>query len=268
MATLHTSPLAGMLRRALCVSALVHGGVAGVLIADFLSPFLLAARSIPYPNHVVLQARTGPPSIETGEPLADAVMETKASSTLSAAEIGRTVEEVFGNRTANAVQQAAGEAQQKSPQANRDELEQLAGKLGRISSEKSVDEMTGKLRKWLGAGARAERPANKTIAGEFDFSTAQLHDVRREANADAGDWAYFAILVDAAGRRYESPMDALEGESAYKTMQLVKANPLAEMVYRRVVMGFLDNVIKAGKAARDASEAAEAAKPQAEAAPD
>jgi hypothetical protein len=51
-------------------------------------------------------------------------------------------------------------------------------------------------------------------------------------------------------------------------MQLIKVNPLAEMVYRRIVMGFLDNLIKAGKQAQEAAEAAtSAAKPQAEALP-
>lgn len=243
-----------------------------MLIADCLSPFLLAARPLPNPNQVVLQARTGPRSVRIEEPAAEALVEmnaeAKADSTLRGDEAGRPVDEVFGDRTANAVHQAANEAQQRSPAANRDELEQLAGKLGRISSEKSVDEMTNKLRKWLGTARRAERPAEKSVAGEFDFSTAQLHDVRREGNTEDGGFAYFAIMVDTAGRRYESPMDAIEGQSAYQTMQLVKANPLAEMVYRRVVMGFLDNVIKAGKAAREASEAAEAAKPPAGAVPD
>jgi hypothetical protein len=120
--------------------------------------------------------------------------------------------------------------------------------------------MAGKFRQWLGTQPRAERPAEKPVAGEFDYLTAQLHDVRREADAEAG-YRYFAILVDAAGRRRESIMDPLEGESAYKTMQLVKANPLAEMVYRRIVMGFLDSVIQAGQAAQQKALEAEAADP-------
>ncbi len=109
----------------------------------------------------------------------------------------------------------------------------------------------------------AERPAAKPVEGEFDFATAQLHEVRRQEDAEA-EYVYFAVLVDAAGRRVESRMEQAEGESAYKTMQLVKANPLAEMVYRRIVMGFLDNIIKAGKEALVAEEAP-SAKPQPEA---
>jgi hypothetical protein len=108
--------------------------------------------------------------------------------------------------------------------------------------------MALKFRQWLGTGKRAEQPSDKPVEGEFDFGTAQLHDVRREQTPEAG-YAYFAILVDAAGRRYESSMDPLEGESTYKTMQLVKANPLLEKVYRGIVMGVLDDLIKTGKEA-------------------
>jgi hypothetical protein len=42
----------------------------------------------------------------------------------------------------------------------------------------------------------------------------------------------------------ESEMTAAEGESAYKTFELIKSNPLLERVYRGVVMSLLDKVLK------------------------
>jgi hypothetical protein len=60
------------------------------------------------------------------------------------------------------------------------------------------------------------------------------------------------VLIDAAGRTRRSAMDAAEGESAYRTMQLLKSNPLAEMVYRRVAMSLLDNIIQAAQQAEQA----------------
>jgi hypothetical protein len=267
MATTPTTCAAGNLRRALCASTALHVSLLGVLLADSCWPFLYVSRPpVSVSNLVVLQARTGPRSVEIEEAFAEIKPDEGSENLLTSAEADRPPEQVFGDRTAARLAKAAAEAQERSPAGNQQQLEKLAGKLSRVSSEKSVDEMAGKLRNWLGTQQRAERPAERIVAGEFEYSTAQLHDVRREQSPEAG-YVYFAILVDAAGRRVESRMDSVEGESAYKTLQLVKANPLAEMVYRRIVMGFLDNVIKAGMVAQEGVPEAEAAKPPAEVAP-
>ena len=70
--------------------------------------------------------------------------------------------------------------------------------------------------------------------------------MKREQN-DAGEFVYKAILVDSAGRQFASPMSAGDGEQAYRTMQLVKSNPLLEKVYRGVVMSLMDKVLKGAK---------------------
>lgn len=141
------------------------------------------------------------------------------------------------------VMQIAADAGNRSLDENLARLGTLSERLTDISSHKSVDDINARLRKVLGTEARAERPADEPIAGEFDFGTAQMHDVRRE-RGENGQWIYTAILVDAAGRRFESPLPADQGETAYRTMQLVKSNPLMEKVYRGIVMSLLDSVLK------------------------
>jgi hypothetical protein len=267
MARPHLISPARHLHYALSASLVLHTGLLSVLVADAAWPFLFRSPpAMTASNLVVLEARTGPRSAESDDTNAAAEVKAPAENSLAEAEAGRPPEQVFGDRVAASLEKAAAAAQTKSTEENQQQLEELTGKLGRISSEKSVDEMAGKFRQWFGTQQRAERPAQQPVAGEFDYLTAQLHDVRREPLPDAG-YVYIAILVDAAGRRVESRMDEGEGESAYKTMQLVKSNPLAELVYRRIVMGFLDNVIKAAKAAEEGAQEIPAANKSQAAAP-
>jgi hypothetical protein len=149
--------------------------------------------------------------------------------------------DVFAERVRQRLFAAAAEADEASAEENLRRLENLSGKLNRVSSEQTVDEMAVKFHQWLGTKKRAQQPAD-AAAGEFDSTTAQYHDVRREKNAD-GTVRYLAVLVDAEGRTMTVELEEADGESAYRTMQLLKANPLAEMVYRRILMSLLDKVI-------------------------
>lgn len=142
--------------------------------------------------------------------------------------------------------QIMADAERRSPDDNLERLAELSNRLNSVSSEQGVSDINSQLRRVLGAEARAERPAEEVIEGPFDFATAQLHDVLRMDNGQGG-FVYTAILVDSAGRKFESPMVASEGETAYRTMQLVKSNPLLEKVYRGVVMSMLDKVLNAAK---------------------
>jgi hypothetical protein len=58
-------------------------------------------------------------------------------------------------------------------------LEKQAAKLERLASEESVDEIAEKFHDWTSITSRAARPAADPVEGEFDFNTAQIHDVRR-----------------------------------------------------------------------------------------
>ncbi len=140
----------------------------------------------------------------------------------------------------------AREAERRSTDENLAKLEQLSERLTDVSTEKSVADINARLRQVLGAEARAAEPSAAPVKGEFDFGTAQLHDVKREKDA-SGVWVYTAILVDSAGRKFESPMDPSGGETAYRTMLLIKSNPLLEKVYRGVVMSILDQALEGAK---------------------
>jgi hypothetical protein len=50
-------------------------------------------------------------------------------------------------------------------------------------------------------------------------------------------------MVDAKGVAREVPIDAQTGERLYKTMKMIKSNPLLERVYRNILMGILDQVL-------------------------
>jgi len=120
-------------------------------------------------------------------------------------------------------------------------LAQLGERLTQISTPDSIDEVNSKLAAILGTSGRATQPAAEPVAGEFDYDTAQLHDVKRTENA-AGGFDYVAVLLDAAGRTADSALTGAEGEQLYKTFQIIKGNPLLERVYRGVVMALMDKL--------------------------
>lgn len=143
-------------------------------------------------------------------------------------------------------QQVMREIQNSTAESDEDALARarlLASQQNRISTQESVAEMNAFLGKLLNTGERATVPAKEPIAGEFELDSAQLHDVRREMLED-GKFKYIAVLIDPAGRTQETEMPAAEGESAYKTFELIKQNPLLERVYRGVVMSLLEKMMK------------------------
>jgi len=144
---------------------------------------------------------------------------------------------------AERMRQEIAAAEKHSSEDNLQRLENLTGQLNDVATEQSVKDVTAQLSKLLGTAPRATEPAKEPVAGDFDFDTAQLHDVRREMLAD-GTFKYTAVLLDSAGRTTDSEMPAAEGESAYKTFELIKSNPLLERVYRGVVMSLLEKMLK------------------------
>jgi hypothetical protein len=122
-------------------------------------------------------------------------------------------------------------------------LKILTGQLNRIANDDSVAAATGRLAELLGTEDRAEQPAAEPAPGEFDFDTAQVHDVKR-SEREPGQFDYVAILLDANGRTLATPLSPAEGEQLYKVMELVKSNPLLERIYRGVAMALLDKLLK------------------------
>lgn len=142
-----------------------------------------------------------------------------------------------------AVMRSIEKSDEVSDQDNLDRLKQLAAQQNTISTQQSIGEINSLVSKVLSVGERASAPAKEPVPGDFDHDTGQLHDMRREMQAD-GTFKYIAVLLDSAGRTMEAELTAAEGESAYKTFELIKQNPLLERVYRGVVMSLLDKVMK------------------------
>jgi hypothetical protein len=141
------------------------------------------------------------------------------------------------------LQQWIDRSNQRTPDENLNQLSELGEKLQTSSSSQGVEEVSGTLNRLLGSKSRATEPIANAPAGDFDYSSGQLHDVRKIENPD-GSVAYMAIMLDAAGRTTELPLTGSEAEQAYRTMQLVKSNPLLERVYRSVVMGIIDKMLQ------------------------
>jgi len=144
-------------------------------------------------------------------------------------------------------------------------LDKAAGRLARISSESSVDDVARKLQSWLGLTPRAQQPVvvdpttqdvdSDAAEEEFDFTTAQLHDVIRILVPDSRP-QYLCVLLDARGRTMEVPLSEAEGAPIYSLMQKIKAHPLLERIYRQVAMPLLDQMVQAQRAAAAAASEA------------
>jgi hypothetical protein len=90
---------------------------------------------------------------------------------------------------------------------------------------------------------RVTTPVEDSEARPFEADTAQLHDVLKSSGAD-GNVQYTAVMIDAHGVLRSVDMDVETGKQLYRTMQLIRSNPLLEQVYRKIVMGILDQVLK------------------------
>jgi hypothetical protein len=130
----------------------------------------------------------------------------------------------------------------RSAEENLHQLEQMSERLSTVASAGSVGQLAGTFHRWVGTKPRAEQPVEKPAAGEFDFETAQFHDVKRYAKDPSG-WRYVAVLLDAEGRTLEVEMDESDGERVYVTLERIKANPLLEQVYRQIAMPLLDQML-------------------------
>jgi len=92
-------------------------------------------------------------------------------------------------------------------------------------------------------GKRAKEPDPTGPAGPFDVSTAQMHDITKQTD-EQNNVRYVIVMIDAQGLTQTIDIDAENGERLYKTMKLIKSNPLLERVYRNIIMGILDQVLK------------------------
>lgn len=93
---------------------------------------------------------------------------------------------------------------------------------------------------------KADSPRDPLL--EFDFQTAQLHDVKRIPATDprsGSTWQYEGVLLDAEGRTQQIPLSETEGAPLFEIWQRIRSSPLLESVYRQLAMPLLDQLIDA-----------------------
>lgn len=136
--------------------------------------------------------------------------------------------------------------QQKDPQQALRDLAESGKYLQKKVSPHAIDQISQKIHQWQKLPERATEPEFLPPEGDFDFETAQVHDVERFRDAD-GKYRYTILLFDAQGRTFQTEMTGMDGESLWKTMQLIKKNPLLEKIYRTMVIPLLDDIIRREK---------------------
>ena len=135
------------------------------------------------------------------------------------------------------------------------ELEKNLSRLQGIASEESVGDVTETIANSLGLEPGAV-PAAQTSDGAFDPETAQIHEVNR-VRTESGQWKYTSVLVDAQGRTQTVPLSAAEGETVYRTFEQLKRYPMAEGIYRQLVMPMIQKMIQASELTEQAAREAE-----------
>ena len=125
-------------------------------------------------------------------------------------------------------------------------LDALSERLQDVADERSLRRLATAMQSFLGTQPRAAQPAAVRPEGEFDFETAQFHDIQRHPQQPEG-FRYVTILLDSQGRTREVEMSEQDGQLVYETMQRIKANPLLEQVYRQMVMPLLDRLMAGAK---------------------
>lgn len=98
---------------------------------------------------------------------------------------------------------------------------------------------------------RATEARQEVSPDQFDADSAQIDSCERvpKDEKEGGGWRYIATLVDAKGNSMKVELPESEGASTWRTMQMLKENPLMNAIYRNAVMPLLDRKIeKAGKA--------------------
>ncbi len=231
-----------MTRRAIVVSVLFHLALIAVLLFWYV-PLPTASTNVGEPP------QTGDQRIETAPP-----DPTIAPPLAQNPEVPREQIEA-------SIETQIEAAESLSDERKLTELEKNLGRLESIASEDSVREVTATIAGSLGLEP-GPRPAEQPPAGAFDPDSAQILEVNRVQGPD-GRWRYTSLLVDADGRTQEVPLTESEGESAYKTMQTLKQYPIADGIYRQLVMPMIQGMIEASEKAQQAARQAEPMQPQA-----
>ena len=136
------------------------------------------------------------------------------------------------------------------------ELEKNLNRLEKVADPESVKDVTATIASTLGIDDETYQPKSNVPDEPLDPSTAQIQDVVR-TKSESGAWQYESVLVDAEGRIANVPMSAADGQTTYETFQQMKKFPMAEGIYRSIVMPLIQKTLSASDAAKEAALKAE-----------
>jgi hypothetical protein len=218
------------------ISLLVHAALAAGLAAWTFQPWWLADWAARNDRMIQLTMAAGE-AAGAAEPTTPEVRIVSDPAEVTA--------ELVQNRLAEVV----ADAESLSEADKLARLDALSERLTQVADEGSIQALSGVMQSFLGTQSRATQPAEEKPPGEFDFETAQFHDIQRTPKEPDG-FRYVTVLLDAAGRTLEVEVSEHEGQPIYETMQRIKANPLLEQVYRQIVMPLLDQLMAGMKQAQ------------------
>ena len=220
------------------ISLLVHAALAAGLTAWTFQPWWLA-------NGAAGNARRTQLTMAAGE------AEEAAEPATPEVRIVSDPAEVTAELVRNRLEAVVADSESLSEADKLARLDELSERLTQVADERSIQALSGVMQSFLGTKLRATQPAQEKPPGEFDFETAQFHDIQRHPR-EPGGFRYVTVLLDAEGRTIEVEVSEAEGKPVYETMQRIKANPLLEQVYRQIVMPLLDQFMAGVKQARAA----------------
>ena len=227
--SLVTPPRSGNRRRAIAVSIVFH-------LALFIA---LLCWYVPQHTKTGLKTKEKPTANANTQDTDNEASPSKLPLTLG--------DNVPASQIEASLESAMQQAETLSEKRQLSELEKKLKRLNSISSAESVQDTTQKIANTLGLSP-GPVPAVGPVEGIFDATTAQIHKVTRIRDAD-GDWLYQSVLVDAAGRTENIDLPRAEGEVTYKTFQQLRQFPMADGIYRQLVMPMLQKMLNAMDAA-------------------
>ncbi|MEL6106071.1 MAG: hypothetical protein AAFU85_08545 [Planctomycetota bacterium] len=159
-------------------------------------------------------------------------------------EIAAATAEVSDRQIERSLESQLDAASKLTDERKRSELEKNLDRLESIANAESVKQVSEKIAGSLGLDVSQYANKESSAEGPFDVDTSQLSDVSRTRKDDGG-WSYQSVMVDANGREMTVPLTEAEGESLYETFQMMKRYPMAEGIYRSVVMPMMQQIMEA-----------------------
>ncbi len=211
------------LRIAIIISVVAHIGFAGYLINKYAPGTKTAAASDS-------QSESSPSDDSSKDP------QSGSSAPISETEIEKTL------------QAKVNQVNQLSDEEKLSELERNLSRLDSIATPESVVQTGTSVAKTFGINTDQYADRKTPKSGSFDTKTAQIKDVVRVTN-ESGKMVFESVLVDSGGREIRVPMSNEEGETVYQTFQTMKRFPMAQGLYRSVVMPLMQKMLDSKDAA-------------------